>query len=168
MKRLNVNWEKCASNNWCHLALISFDSPSLVDEKTEQPIKGVYIIWSAQKHKVIRVGSGNIKDRLKVHQTANWAKEWKNPKGENDPEDLLVTFAKIEDENDMLGAETYLGYLYAPQIGKRFPDKDLVSVNLPQNGIPCVNSEYPDSSDKNLDLNLVRFWKEFGKWNNNK
>jgi hypothetical protein len=82
-------------------------------------MEGVYIIWSNET--VVRVGSGNIKDRIAKHRD--------NPKITKYP-DLKVTWVRVSEAN-MHGVEAYLGDTLEPAIGKRFPDVIGIEVNLP-------------------------------------
>lgn len=114
IKWLDVVWHECG--------LIEDDWANYIHDSD----KGVYIIWKVTDNEITarRVGQGNVKERLSKHR--------------NDPEivdvdkksKLVVTWAKIESEYRD-GVEAFLGHLYTPEKGERFPDKGLIEVNLP-------------------------------------
>jgi hypothetical protein len=118
LKNINmkVSWYRCGMNNeFCLLDKVNLNLP-MFDDKN-----GVYIIWSNNVKRVLKIGSGQIRERLMEHI--------------NNPEiliykDLYVTWTFVEGEQ-MLGIEKYLGDLYEPIIGDRFPDVTPVVVNLP-------------------------------------
>ena len=115
---MQLNWVKCGSRSerFCPLETVILDD---VDTK------GVYIIWHNTSAKVIYVGQGDIKDRLKAHR--------RDPsilahRGEGL---LLVTWASIPDENERLGVESYLSRLYTPLATSVVPAAPSIAVNLP-------------------------------------
>lgn len=145
-----VKWEKCALDKWAHLKTLDLTSPSLVENGMYN--LGVYIIWSETEKRVIRVGSGHVAQRLDDHlKNSEILKH----------EELLVTFAIIKEREEVLSIETYLGYIYDPVVGDRFPDVGPLPVNLPNNGIPVINSEFGNSilSNALFEINFQK-WKE--------
>lgn len=157
--KLNVKWETCGdSNAWCNLNLISFSSPSFYNEQEGGTVDGVYIIWDEKKKQVVRVGSGNLQDRIQKHSKEDWARNNTN---------LKVTFIRIDDENIMLGVENYLGYVFEqPTIGERFPDVTPVGINLPHNGIVAVNREYPNHGDFEYNMKESLYISSYENWAN--
>ena len=110
-----LQWVKCKEDNWCSFSTVKLDSVDTF---------GVYVIWKPgmEGGNVIRVGQGDVKDRIVDHR--------------NDPEimayepELRVTWAAV----DMLyvdGVERYLGNTLRPAVGKHFPDVEPIPVNLP-------------------------------------
>ena len=91
-----------------------------------EPIKGAYIIWydSHKEHITVRVGSGNIKQRLEEHRKDDCILHY----AQYGP--LLVTWTKLQPAHRG-GVERYLGDTLEPRIGCRFPDVPPISVNLP-------------------------------------
>lgn len=115
MSELKVNWGKCEDNgDWCDFKRLNLSHELFED------LKGVYVIWSAGDD-VIRVGSGDIKDRVAAHRKDNDITEYPN---------LLVTWAKVP-EDKMEGVEKYLADKYEPKVGERFPKRTPIPVNLP-------------------------------------
>ncbi len=108
---LELQWVKC-SDHWCSLQRVNLG-----------PVKasGVYVIWEqGGDNRVVRVGQGDIADRLNQHR--------------NDPTitsygELLVTWASV-DEWYMDGVERYLADMYSPLVGDRFPFAEPIAVNL--------------------------------------
>ena len=78
---INLQWIKCTGDVWC--GLMSLNLESIGD------VSGVYAIWhGGQNPTWVRIGSGNIKERLSAHR--------------NDPKiiaysshGLLVTWATV-------------------------------------------------------------------------
>jgi hypothetical protein len=85
---------------------------------------GVYIIWHGGSNpKTVRVGQGNIRERLEAHRTDPDVQAYARL-------GLYVTWASVpEDSRD--GVEAYLAQRLGPILGKRFPDTAPISVNLP-------------------------------------
>ncbi len=55
-----LHWVKCQGDAWCSLERLKLDSVNA---------EGVYLIWHAgEKPRVVRLGQGNIADRLGVHR----------------------------------------------------------------------------------------------------
>lgn len=85
---------------------------------------GVYVILEIATGKAVRVGQGDINDRLGRHY--------------NDPEiriaaylnPLGVTWAHV-DPRDVDGVERYLGDTLRPKVGSHFPNAVPIEVNLP-------------------------------------
>ena len=103
MTDLQVNWIRNQSGTWYDLYNIDLSSYHF------ENLSGVYIIWQrGTPGECVRVGKGNIRDRL----DQNW----------NDPlinaykaRDLSVTWASIA-SNQQDGVEAYLGNCYQPLV----------------------------------------------------
>jgi hypothetical protein len=118
--QLPVNWVKNSNNNqWFDLLRLNLNASYFNDKE------GVYVIWYAgpAEAKAIRVGQGNIGDRLREHRT--------NPEiiryahyGQ-----LKVSWA-IVPKQYRDGVEAYLFDSYNPLIGDRSPTAQPISVNL--------------------------------------
>ena len=113
MTKINLNWIKCTNNIWCDFLKLDLDNDHFNN------INGVYIIFNSEK--VIRVGSGNIKDRISAHRNDEEINKFKN---------LKVTWAKVEDVY-LYNVEKYLSLQYNIEVGERFPDVKPIEVNLP-------------------------------------
>lgn len=87
-----------------------------------------YIIWKKGNTLLtpthtVRVGQGNVSDRLQVHRTDNAIIQ-------HGPS-LLATWAAVDHQSDRDGIERYLYEALQPLEGERFPDVVPIPVNLP-------------------------------------
>jgi hypothetical protein len=120
---INLNWNQCTGNTgsiWCPLLTVNLAHAHF------DGIEGVYVIWhTGNPSQVVRVGQGNIRERLESHR--------------QDPEilayqkygnGLCVTWAQVAaPQHD--GVESFLGARLSPLVGDRFPDVTPIEVNLP-------------------------------------
>lgn len=62
---MQVEWVKNIQNNeWFDLLRLNLDAPYFIGKR------GVYVIWYVSStSKVVRIGSGNIAERLKQHSS---------------------------------------------------------------------------------------------------
>jgi len=114
---LTVQWIKCGQpiSHWCNLLTVNLE-----DVKTT----GVYVIWhGGEKANVVRVGQGDIKDRLTKHRADKDILAYKEF-------GLYVTWASVRSEY-LDGVEAYLAACYSPLVGERFPNVGQIAVNLP-------------------------------------
>jgi hypothetical protein len=83
---------------------------------------GVYIIWRAGDHKVVRLGQGNIATRLREHSCDRSVLAHGV---------LMATWSPLQ---SWLcdGAERYLADRYKPLVGSRFPDCAPIMIRLPE------------------------------------
>ena len=115
---LNVKWCTCGDDkHWCNL------------ENLNLPIKGtphgVYMIWhGGDPSRVVRVGQGDISDRLSKHR--------KDPAiiGYSAQGGLLVTWATVP-AHQRDGVERHLADRWDPLVGDVFPDTHPIEVNSP-------------------------------------
>lgn len=115
---MQLNWLKCTSGNWCSLERLDLSSITVK--------QGVYIIWyqGQQSSKVVRVGQGNIAERLSAHR--------------NDPKilhyksfgPLMVTWASVSSQH-LDGVERYLADTWTPLVGDAFPNARPIAVSSP-------------------------------------
>lgn len=110
---MKLDWIKCQNEEWC-----DFSNVNLAHEHFND-LNGVYIIWSNETF--VRLGSGEIKDRIADHRDNNEITEYPS---------LKVTWAKVN-SNQMEGVEKYLANTLNPVVGERFPDRTPIEVNLP-------------------------------------
>jgi hypothetical protein len=116
---LQLSWTQCGQQEkvWC-----SFESVDLSNVKT----RGVYIIWyNGNPGKVVRVGQGDIADRIRAHRSDPDVTRYASKK-------LFVTWAAVSEVN-MDGVERYLANVFSPLVGDAFPDVTPVAVNSPWN-----------------------------------
>ena|SRR5437667_2579339 len=114
---MTLKWNKCVGAVWCHLETLNLEGVG--------DVSGVYLIWhGGQSPRWVRVGKGNIKERLSAHR--------------NDPEilqfhqhNLFVTWAAVPGSQQE-GVEAYLAAQCNPLVGERFPQRTPIPVNLPQ------------------------------------
>jgi hypothetical protein len=113
---LTLTWIKLTTGHWCQLETVD-----LSRVKTS----GVYIIWhGGNPSRVVRVGQGDIADRLGVHRLDVDVLKYR-PNGT-----LFVTWASVP--GSLLdGAERFLAEHWKPLIGARFPAVAPVAVNQP-------------------------------------
>jgi len=111
---MNLIWQQCSGNEWGTLLGVDLNHVHFNN------MEGVYIIWQGNGP-VIRVGQGNIKDRLYHHR--------------NDPkitqhQSLYVTWAPVQSlYRD--GVERYLANTLRPIVGDVFPNAIPKPVSLP-------------------------------------
>lgn len=115
---MNVNWVKCEGDNWCGL-----DSVNLSHEHFDG-MEGVYIIWhGGDNPTTVRVGQGNIADRLYDHRDDPDVQAYSHL-------GLYVTWASVPSQHHD-GVELYLANSLLPLVGEHFPEADPIEVNLP-------------------------------------
>jgi hypothetical protein len=110
---MELNWVKCTNNNWCPLATVNLSTVST---------RGVYIIWhTGNPSRVVRVGQGNISERLNEHRRTPEITKY-SP--------LYVTWAACP-ANHLDGIEKYLADTWNPLVGDAFPNAYPIAVNSP-------------------------------------
>lgn len=115
---INVTWTKCEGDVWCRLNNVNLSANHFDN------IEGVYLIWHTQNDSAyVRVGQGNIRDRLTAHRNDSDVQQYVNL-------DLRVTWAQV-DARYRDGVEAYLAQQLNPLVGERFPDVTPIAVNLP-------------------------------------
>lgn len=133
MTMITLHWQKCIKNSlWCQ-----FNERLLNDGRLESRlgdhsagISGVYIIWTGiEDRTVLKVGSGNIKEKLAAHLRDPEIQAYK-------PTRLYVTWAStlsvIGEKKIQKGIEKFLEIAFKPKLMGDSPDVDLVLVNLPR------------------------------------
>jgi hypothetical protein len=114
---LKVEWVVSKAGNW-----LSFESFNLSSAGTDA---GVYLIWHAgNPGRVVKVGQGNIQERLQAHRANRAICSYKQ-RGE-----LRVTWAVVPAAHRD-GVERYLGDYWKPLVAERFPDVVPIAVNQP-------------------------------------
>jgi hypothetical protein len=112
----NLYWTKSTSNTWLPLNTVNLSTVKSF---------GVYIIWhSGNPGRVVRVGQGNIADRVGCHKTDREVLSHANS-GQ-----LYVTWATTA-VSQADGIERFLAEKWKPLVGKRFPDVLPIAVNSP-------------------------------------
>lgn len=111
-----VTWVKSEANTWLPL---KFNIASV------GIAAGCYVIWhGGQTPRVVRVGQGNIADRLTAHGNDPAILKY----GQFGP--LLVTWAELQ-ASYLNGVERYLADALNPLVGDRHPTALPIRVNLP-------------------------------------
>lgn len=115
---LKLEWIKCGTDgHWCSFEHL--DLPNL------GAVSGVYVIWhEGAPGRVVRVGQGNITDRLASHRNDRSVMDCKRLGN------LRVTWAAVP-ARLMDGIERYLADEWNPLVGDAFPDVQPVAVNSP-------------------------------------
>ena len=115
-----IFWMKCENNAWCSLYRVDL-SHNYYDN-----FEGIYIIWywdNFGNPVTVRVGQGNIRDRLTAHRSDPQIQRYAHL-------NLLVTWtATLPHSRD--GVETYLGKVLKPRVGSLFPNAKPIPVTLP-------------------------------------
>ncbi len=117
---MNLFWGKCENNAWCSLRNVDL-SHSYYDS-----CEGIYIIWywnNFGNPVTVRVGQGNIRDRLTAHRTDPQIQAYAHL-------NLLVTWTSLP-SSYLNGVEAYLGKVLKPRVGSLFPDAKPIPVALP-------------------------------------
>lgn len=117
---LHLFWVKCENNAWCSLHNADL-SHSYYDS-----CEGIYIIWywdNFGNPVTVRVGQGNIRDRLTVHRTDPQIQAYAHL-------NLLATWTSLP-SNLLDGVEAYLGKVLKPRAGSLFPNAKPIPVALP-------------------------------------
>jgi hypothetical protein len=109
-------WIKSTSGAW-----LSFERVNLTNVDTT----GVYVIWhGGQTPRTVRVGQGDIADRLLAHRGDQQVLAYRSYGG------LYVTWAAVS-YAEIDGVERYLADQLRPLVGDRFPNVRAIPVNLP-------------------------------------
>jgi hypothetical protein len=114
---LKVKWVTCGDDgHWCDLKRLNLDNIET---------KGVYIIWhEGNPGRVVRLGQGDIADRLGDHRRDNEILTY------DKFGTLRVTWATVSAaQRD--GVERYLADQWPPLVGDAFPDAEPIAVNSP-------------------------------------
>ena len=111
----NLSWIKCG-DDWCPLETVN-----LKDVRTE----GLYLIWhGGNPSRVVRIGQGDIKDRLTAHRADLEILAYRKSGT------LYVTWAAVSAaQRD--GVERYLANQWNPLVGDAFPNVLPIAVNSP-------------------------------------
>jgi hypothetical protein len=115
---LQVQWGKCANDQWCALNLVDLSHPAF-----EQG--GVYVIWhGGSAPRVVRIGQAmTFRERLLEHRTDPAVQAYASNV-------LFVTWANLN-KAYRDGVEVWLAGQYNPLVGSRFPDVEPIAVNGP-------------------------------------
>lgn len=112
---LQLSWIKCQGDVWCSLLKVNLEKVTAT---------GVYVIWHAGDNpRTVRVGQGNIADRLSVHRNDENITQYSE-------HGLYVTWASVS-AKQMDGVEAYLADILNPLEGERFPEVARIAVNSP-------------------------------------
>jgi hypothetical protein len=111
-------WNTCGNDNhWCSLQSLDLDSIG--------DVGGVYIIWhEGNPGRVVRVGQGDIGDRLGKHRNDSKVTQYAKHGT------LRVTWASVP-LNQRDGVEKYLADTWRPLVGDAFPNVLPIAVNSP-------------------------------------
>ncbi len=111
-------WNKCQGGVWCKLNTVNLEHNHF------QGMEGVYMIWhGGMAAKVVYVGQGIIRDRLREHRSDNSIQEFGGL-------DLYATWASVLPQYRD-GVERFLANTWGPIVGTAHPDADPIEVNSP-------------------------------------
>ncbi|QGZ95818.1 hypothetical protein [Terricaulis silvestris] len=112
---LNLKWAALAGGDYASLDRVILTRVTTI---------GVYIIWhGGPAPRVVRVGQGDVADRLCVHRLDDEILAFGH-------DGLYVTWAAVP-ATSIDGVERYLAETLAPIVGDRFPSTQAIPVNLP-------------------------------------
>ena len=160
--RKQVKWISYQNNQWIDYRKLNVQAPWFIHNGVEKT--GVYLIWSDTENQIVYVGSGNILTRLQDHLNETDIMQYPG---------LKVTFAEIADEQEMLGAENYLAYVYRmpTNAGRNYPNVTPTEVNLPTIGLvinppcpPAINVSPRSDEDLSYQIEVCKYLKDFHKW----
>ena len=105
---MQLKWNMCRGNVWCKLNAVNLEHEHFNN------MHGVYIIWHGGTNpKVVYVGQGDIKERIKKHRSDSQIQRY-------DDLDLYVTWAAVPKEyRDAI--ELYLANTWTPKVGVEHP-----------------------------------------------
>jgi len=115
---ISVSWMKCGDDgHYCDLENLDLESIAAR--------KGVYIIWhQGNPSRVVRIGQGDIADRLAAHRRDQSVLAFKRYGR------LRVTWAAVP-AHQMDGVERHLANTWPPLVGDAFPDVAPLAANSP-------------------------------------
>ena len=113
---MQVEWIRYDDGTVCGLDDVDLSNPHFDN------LDGVYVIWG-YNGRCVRVGQGNIRDRLGKHRNDPKIQQYKHL-------GLKVTWAKVPSA-DRDSVETYVANQLNPLVGERFPNVWPNPVNLP-------------------------------------
>ena len=106
---MELKWIQCQGDVWCKLNAVNLDHEHFNN------LHGVYIIWHGGPNpKVVYVGQGNIKERIKKHRSDPRIQQYVNL-------DLYVTWGKVDEKRDRDGVELYLAKTWNLEDSGRHP-----------------------------------------------
>lgn len=109
-------WTKSTKGEWLSLERVDLSNVFAY---------GVYAIWhTGNPPRVVKIGQGNIADRLTAHRSDPSILAYKG-RG-----DLYVTWAAVE-AHQRDGVERYLADTWSPLVGDRYPAVSPIVVNSP-------------------------------------
>ncbi len=120
-----VKWVKNTQNNeWFDFLRLNLSAPYF-DNKV-----GAYVIWyiSPSSAKAIRVGSGNISERLKEHRDNQEITKYSSL-GQLKVSWIVADNTQLR-QDELEGVEAYLARVYSPLVGERFPKVIEIQINL--------------------------------------
>jgi len=113
-----VSWVKSEANTWLPLMTMNLDG-------IRAGAAGCYLIWhDGSPGRVVRVGQGDIRDRLSCHRLEPEITAYQTYGT------LRVTWAELL-AYQLDGVERYLADQWKPLVGDRFPMAAPIAVNSP-------------------------------------
>lgn len=113
---LQLHWIKNTKGEWLPIERVDLSNVATF---------GVYIIWhGGLTPRIVRVGQGDIADRLSAHREDREILAYRNHGA------LYVTWAAVS-ARLVDGVERHLANHWSPLVGDRFPNAAPVEVNAP-------------------------------------
>lgn len=113
----HLRWNRSQDERWCDLDRLNLDHAHF------DHLEGVYVIWyGGPNGKVVRVGQGLIRERLKELRLDPLLEPFRHL-------GLIVSWAVVEAATRD-GVERYLGEAYRPVILTSLPPASPITVNL--------------------------------------
>ena len=116
--QFELEWARCGTD-WCELLSVPLENGAA-------GVMGVYVIWyGEQVPRTVRVGSGDVRDRLSKHRRDMEIIQYRQEGN------LFVTWSAVFDEGLRLGIERYLADSLRPLTGEANYYVEAITVNLP-------------------------------------
>lgn len=115
---MELNWIKCQGDVWCKLNMVNLEHEHF------QGMEGVYMIWhGGSTPRVVYVGQGNIRDRLRSHRSDVSIQQYEGF-------DIFATWASVP-QHHRNGVEAHLASVWSPLEGTTHPNVPPIQVNSP-------------------------------------
>lgn len=119
LRPLSLRWTRLIDGTWCPFYDVDLSNVNTI---------GVYMIWyngtNEKPGRVVRVGQGNIADRLRCHRIDPEISKYSH-------HNLFVTWAEVPSSSYLDGIEKYLFDAWEPLVGERSPFALPIAVNSP-------------------------------------
>ena len=112
-----LKWMKTYDGKWVNLEQLDLRHVNM---------QGVYMIWhGGENPRIVRIGQGNIAERLRSHLTNLQIMRFK------DYGPLMVTWAQVDNPQICEGIQRYLAEQFKPAIKERMPELPAIAAASP-------------------------------------